>query len=43
MEKQLSTPKPHYDEDQTRILVNNLQKLTRNNIKYLVAILLYIY
>ena len=25
--------RPHYDEDQTRILVDNLQKLTGNNIK----------
>lgn len=35
--------RPHYDEDQTRILVDNLEKLTGNNIKYRVAILLDIF
>lgn len=35
--------RPHYDEEQTRILVDNLQKLTGNNIKYRVAILLDIF
>ena len=35
--------RPHYDEDQTRILVDNLQKLTGNNINYRVAILLDIF
>ena len=29
----------HYDKEQTKIFVDNLQKLTGNNIKYLVAIL----
>lgn len=35
--------RPHYDEEQTKILVDNLQKLTGNNIKYRVAILLDIF
>ena len=35
--------RPHYDEDQTRILVDNLEKLTGKNIKYRVAILLDIF
>lgn len=35
--------RPHYDEDQTRILVDNLEKLTGNNIKYRVAILVDIF
>lgn len=35
--------RPHYDEDQTRILVDNLEKLTGNDIKYRVAILLDIF
>lgn len=35
--------RPHYDEEQTKILVDNLQKLTGNDIKYRVAILLDIF
>lgn len=35
--------RPHYDEEQTKIIVDNLQKLTGNNIKYRVAILLDIF
>jgi integrase len=35
--------RPHYDEEQTRILVDNLEKLTGNDIKYRVAILLDIF
>ena len=34
---------PHYDEDQTKILVNNLEKLTIKGIKYRIAILLDIF
>lgn len=40
------TSKPlrrHYDEDQTKILVDNLQKLKGNQIKYRTAILLDIF
>ncbi len=35
--------RPHYDEDQTKILVDNLEKLTGKDIKYRVAILLDIF